>query len=371
MGSSEAALQWIRQNKVQALDTLKQFLTIPSVSTDPDHKEDMQRAAEWLAKKLEEIGLKSRVYPTDGHPVVYAENLSAGEDAQTVLIYGHYDVQPPEPLELWETAPFEPAVRDNRLFARGASDMKGQVVASFLAVQAVLRQGNLPVNIKYMVEGEEEIGSPSLPKFLKDHTDLLACDFVLNPDTGMISADLPTIVYALRGLIYFELNVYGPQHDLHSGMFGGVVHNPAQALCELINGMHDSQGKVTLPGFYDRVRALDYEERSQMARLPIDDKFYLNHTGVPALWGEEGYSPVERTGARPTLEIHGLLSGFTGKGTKTVIPAWAMAKISCRLVPDQDPQEVDQQLRAYLEEHAPNTIRWELTTFDGGHSLYC
>jgi acetylornithine deacetylase/succinyl-diaminopimelate desuccinylase-like protein len=244
--------------------------------------------------------------------------------------------------------------------------MKGQVIAALSAVESIVKQDVLPVNVKFIIEGEEEIGSPNLTAFLKEHKDLLACDFALNPDAGMIAADIPTIVYALRGLAYFELRVYGPEHDLHSGLYGGVVHNPAQALCELIAGMHDDHGRITLPGFYDRVRSLSAEERGELARLPMNEAYYRDQTGVPQVWGEEGYSPTERIGARPTLEVNGLLSGFTGKGSKTVLPAHAMAKISMRLVPDQDPAEVEKQLRQYLEQNAPKTIRWELDTMAGG-----
>ncbi|HEX2979668.1 MAG TPA: M20/M25/M40 family metallo-hydrolase, partial [Anaerolineaceae bacterium] len=259
--------------------------------------------------------------------------------------------------------------QEDRLHGRGASDMKGQIIASIKAVESILKTGTPPVNFKFVLEGEEEIGSPNLPTFLRQHASELKADIVLNPDTGMISSELPTVVYSLRGLAYFELRVYGPEHDLHSGMFGGVVHNPAQAICELIAGLHDEEGRVTLPGFYDKVRHLSYEERTELARLPMGPDFYLKQTGAPELWGENGYTPVERTGVRPTLEIHGLLSGFTGKGSKTVIPSWAMAKISTRLVPDQDPDEVDRQLRSYLEQHAPKTIRWELDSYGGGPAV--
>lgn len=244
--------------------------------------------------------------------------------------------------------------------------MKGQVVAALKAIESAVRTGGLPVNVKLLIEGEEEIGSPNLGNFITSHRELLASNLALNPDTGMIAPDLPTITYALRGLAYFELRVYGPDHDLHSGLYGGIVHNPAQALCELIAGMHDEQGRVTLPGFYDRVRPLDKSERAELARLPMDEAFYLKNTGAPALWGEAGYSPVERVGARPTLEVNGILSGFTGEGAKTVLPAWAMAKISTRLVPDQDPDEVHQQLLAYLAQKAPPTVRWEVTKMVSG-----
>jgi acetylornithine deacetylase/succinyl-diaminopimelate desuccinylase-like protein len=291
--------------------------------------------------------------------------MTNNQDAPTVLIYGHYDVQPAEPLELWTSGAFEPVQHSENLYARGASDMKGQVMAAIKALEAIINTGSMPINIKFLIEGEEEIGSPNLGDFISNHQELLSSDLALNPDTGMIAPDLPTITYALRGLAYFEVRIDGPDHDLHSGSFGGVVLNPAQALCELIAGMHDSSGRVTLPGFYDKVRNLDDEERQQLARLPLDEDFYLQQTGAPALWGESGYSPVERTGGRPTLEVNGIYSGFTGEGSKTVLPAWAMAKISTRLVPDQDPDEVHQQLTRYLKENAPETIRFEVENLVG------
>lgn len=362
-----SALRYAHEHREKFLDDLKDLVRIPSVSTSPDHVPDMQRAAEWIANRLKEIGLTNvQVIQTPRHPIVFGEHRALSEEAPTVLIYGHYDVQPAEPLEAWQTSPFEPDVRGECLYGRGASDMKGQVIATIEAIDSILKQGRLSVNVKFMIEGEEEIGSPSLPSFFKEHADLLKSDFAINADTGMIAADVPTITYGLRGMAYFELRVYGPKHDLHSGLFGGVVHNPAQALCELIAGMHDVTGRVTLPGFYDSVRPLEAAERAELAQLPVDSAFYLKQTGVPALWGETGYSPVERTGARPTLEVHGLLSGFTGAGSKTIIPSSALAKISMRLVPDQDPGEVSHQLRRYLEEHAPDTIRWELIDFHGG-----
>ncbi|MEZ0394963.1 MAG: dipeptidase [Anaerolineales bacterium] len=361
----EQALAYLRANRDAFRRALGEILSIPSVSTDPAHAEDIRRAAAWVADSLRALGMQRvEIFPTERHPVVYAEWLGA-PGAPTVLIYGHYDVQPAEPLELWESDPFRPAERGENLYARGASDMKGQVVAAFKAVEALMQTGGLPVNLKWLIEGEEEIGSPSLGKFMSEHAGLLACDFALNPDSGLLGKDWPTITYGLRGLAYFELRVYGPAHDLHSGLYGGVVHNPANALAELIAGMHDAQGRVTLPGFYDRVRPLSDEERAEMARLPVADQHYLEQTGAPALYGEAGYTANERVGARPTLDVNGLLAGFTGPGSKTVIPAWAMAKISCRLVPDQKPEEVHQQLLRYLEQNAPADIRWELTSMHG------
>ncbi len=243
------ALEYAHQNQEKFLDNLKKLVSIPSVSTNPENKPDMQRAAEWIAGYLRRLGMDNvQVMPTAGHPVVYGEWLKAGKGAQTVLIYGHYDVQPAEPLEMWNSGAFEPAVRQENLYGRGASDMKGQVIAALSAVESIVKQGPLPVNVKFIFEGEEEIGSPSLRPFLETHKNLLASDFALNPDAGMIAADVPTLVYGLRGLAYFELHVYGPAHDLHSGLYGGVVHNPAQALCEIIAGMHDAEGRITLPG---------------------------------------------------------------------------------------------------------------------------
>ena len=362
----DQALAYARNNHPRFLAELVDFVSIPSVSTDPNAKPEMQRAAEWVAAQLRSLGFsRVQILPTAGHPVVYGENLSAGPAKPTALIYGHYDVQPAEPLDLWHSPPFTPTQRDENLYGRGASDMKGQVMASLKAVEALTHNGGLPINIKYLVEGEEEIGSPNLEAFIEANRELLACDFAINPDTGMIGADQPTITYGLRGLAYFEIRVSGPAQDLHSGMFGGVVHNPAQVLCELVAGMHDPQGRITLPGFYDRVRPVSPEEHQELSRLPMDEEFYLEQTGAPALKGEAGYLPVEWVAVRPTLEVNGLLSGFTGEGTKTVLPAKAMAKISMRLVPDQDPQHVYQQLCQYLERNAPATIKWQVIKMAG------
>ena len=362
----QPALEYADNHQQQFLEELVAFTSIPSISTDPEAATDVSHAAQWVADKLASLGLDNiKIFPTAGHPVVYGESLKAGA-APTVLIYGHYDVQPAEPLDKWHSDPFAPEVRDDNLYARGASDMKGQVAAAIDAVESILKTGDLPVNVKFIIEGEEEIGSPHLGPFINEHKELLACDFALNPDTGMTAPDLPTITYALRGLAYFELRVYGPKQDLHSGMYGGAIHNPGQAIAELIAGMHDANGRINLPGFYDSVRALSAEERAEIARLPKTDQWYLEQTGVPALWGESEFSAEERVGGRPTLEVNGLYSGFIGEGSKTVLPAYAMAKISCRLVPDQDPEEVHQQLLQYMEAHAPKSIRWEVINMVGG-----
>ncbi len=265
----------------------------------------MKNGAEWLANYLRELGIERvEIFPIPPtHPVVYGEILKAGPQAPTILIYGHYDVQPVDPIEAWLSPPFEATIRDERLYARGAADMKGQVIASLAAVDAILQTTGLPVNIKFLLEGQEEIGSRKLGDFIEAHKDLLACDVSLNPDAGMLAADFPTITYALRGLVDFELRFYGPERDLHSGLYGGTIHNPAQAICEALAGLHGEEGRVTLPGFYDRVRALTPEERAELARLPRDDDYFLDQTGAPMLWGEFEFTPLERTGARPTLEV--------------------------------------------------------------------
>jgi len=361
MADVQKALDYVRANRERYLAELREFLAIPSISTLDEHKPDIQRAAEWVAAQLRSFGMdKVQIMPTPRHPVVYGEWLGAGKSVPTVMIYGHYDVQPVDPLELWTSDPFKAEVRGDYLFARGSSDMKGQVMASLKAVEAVVRTTGLPVNVKWLIEGEEEIGSEHLGDFIKEHKDLLSCDFCLNPDAGMLAPDKPTITTGLRGLAYFELRVYGPAKDLHSGLFGGTVHNPAQALIELVAGMHDKNGRVTLPGFYDKVRRLSGKERAEFKRLPITERELKKIMGVTALWGEKQFIPAERLGARPTLEVNGLLSGFTGQGSKTVIPAWAMAKISCRLVPDQTPEETHRQMLKYLKANAPKDIRWEL-----------
>lgn len=361
MADAQKAIDFVRANRERYLTELKEFVAIPSISTSDENKPDMQEAAEWVVTQLRSLGMdKVEIMPTGGHPAVYGEWMGAGKDAPTVMIYGHYDVQPVDPLELWQSPPFDTVVRGDNVYARGTSDMKGQVLASLKAVEAVIRTTGSPVNLKWLIEGEEEIGSEHLGDFIQKHVDMLKADICLNPDAGMIAADLPTITYGLRGLCYMEIRLYGPSKDLHSGLFGGTVHNPAQALVELVAGMHDKKGKVTLPGFYDKVRKLTKKEHEAFSRLPTNEQFYLEQTGVPGLWGEPNFLPAERVGARPTLEVNGLLSGFTGQGSKTVLPAYAMAKISCRLVPDQTPEETFEQMKAYLEANVPKDVRWEL-----------
>ena len=361
------ALKYAKEHRPRFLDYLKELIAIPSVSADSASKPEMKRGAEWVTGKLKNLGFQNiQILETGGHPLVYADLLTAGAGAPTVLIYGHYDVQPADPVDLWKTPPFEGVQKGDLLFGRGASDMKGQVVASLAAVESVLKAGSLPVNIKWMIEGEEETGSPSMAAFIKKHGKLFAADFALNPDAGMLSPTQPTITYGLRGLAYFEIHISGPSKDLHSGFFGGTVRNPANELARLIAGMHDENGRVTLPGFYDSVRELDAEERADFKRLPQDDAMYLEMTGAKALWGETEFTAYERATGRPTLDVNGLLSGYTGEGPKTVLPGKAMAKLSCRLVADQLPTEVEKQMREYLEKNADPSVSWELKLISDG-----
>lgn len=353
-----APLEYARTHRNRFLDELITFLRIPSISTLPEHAEHVAQAAHWLADHLRGLGLPEvEVVPTDGHPVVYAQWLGAGAEAPTVLIYGHYDVQPVDPLDEWHTPPFEPTLRDDNLYARGASDDKGQLFIHLKAIEAYLREeGRLPVNVKLLLEGEEECGSPNLAPVIEEHAERLQADVALISDTHILGPDQPSIVYSLRGLSYIEITVQGPAHDLHSGMYGGAVDNPLHVLARLIASLHDDAGRVTVPGFYDDVLPLTEEERAELARIPYGEEELLADTGVPRAWGEPEYTVVERIGARPTLDVNGLWGGFTGEGAKTVIPARAHAKISMRLVPNQDPDRVAQAALAYLQRAAPPTV---------------
>jgi len=359
MATMDNALNYADDHQQAALDTLMSFLRIPSISTLAENKKDVQNAATWLAAQLDDLGFSDvHITRTDGHPIVFGQHLSAGPDAPTILVYGHYDVQPPDPLEEWDSDPFEPQVRGDNLYARGASDMKGQLVAHLKAMEAILSGGKLPINIKYMLEGEEEVGSSHLPAYMKEHKELLKCDLCLNVDLGISAPDEPSITYALRGINYFELKLRTAKSDLHSGLFGGTVDNAAMALSRLIAGMKDDNGTITLPGFYDHVRPLDESQRGNPKAR--GDEWWLRHTGALKLVGEPEYTPEERATARPTLDVNGFVSGFSGEGAKTIIPAEAMAKISMRLVADQDPDAIQRSLEKYLEENAPETVEWTL-----------
>ncbi len=353
-------MEYAKRNHDRYLSELREFLAIPTISTLTEHKSDVQQGAEWLSRQFKAAGLQQvEVIPTEGHPLVYGEWLGV-PGGRTVLIYGHYDVQPIDPLAEWDALPFEPTLRGDYLFARGVSDMKSNGLAVLKAAEASLKNRSLPLNVKFLFEGEEEIGSPNLGAFLDASKSKLKCDLVLSADALITRRDLPSLAYGVRGMLYLEVHVQGPRHDLHSGEFGGAVHNPAQVLSELIAGMHDADGRVTLHEFYDKVRTLPVEERSELARIPYSEDEFLEAAGVKRTFGEKGYGTFERLGARPTLEVNGLLSGFTGQGTKTVLPARAMAKISMRLVPYQDPDAIEQGFMEYMRKNAPPTVSWEV-----------
>ncbi|MDX2063162.1 MAG: dipeptidase [Bacteroidia bacterium] len=365
-----ALLNYITAHRQRFLDELFDWLRIPSVSAQPQHRPDMDRAAQWLADRLSELGPTTvELLPTPGLPIVYAE-FRVGPDAPTVLIYGHYDVQPAEPFELWESPPFEPRLGllggEEKIFARGACDDKGQVYMHVKATEALLRNGGLPCNLKFFIEGEEEVGSEHLAQAILDHKDRLACDVVLISDTAMIANDHPSITVGLRGIAYMEVSVYGPNRDLHSGVYGGAVANPINVLCELIAQLKDEQGRITIPGFYDAVEELSAEERAEMARIHFDLEAYKAALNLPAVSGEAGYTTLERGSIRPTLDVNGIWGGYQGQGSKTVLPAEAHAKISMRLVPNQDPATVAQQFADYLRQLAPPTVRIEVRELHGG-----
>ncbi len=362
------ALEYTQANAQKFLDELVEFLSIPSISTQPERKPDMRQAAVWLRDKLLLSGFpRAEVMLTSGHPIVYAEWLAAGPDAPTILVYGHYDVQPPDPLELWNTPPFEPTIVGDDIFARGAADDKGQLYIHVKAAEALHEaSGSLPVNVKCIFEGEEECGSPSLEPFIREHLDLLAADVAVISDTHILSPDTPSIVYALRGLCYVEVEVTGPDHDLHSGIYGGAVHNPINVLCQMIAQLHDENRHVTIPGFYDAVRPLPPEERDELAKIPFRRAEWLRETGVPTDWGEPDYTIIERTTARPTLDANGIWGGYTQPGAKTVLPSKAFAKLSMRLVPDQQQEKIAQLIRDYLVNIAPPTVTVEVRYLHGG-----
>ena len=345
------------------LDELLEFLRIASVSTNPAHKDDVRRAGEFVKEKLESLNFSTQLFDTAGHPIIYAER-HVSDDVPTLLIYGHYDVQPPEPLELWDSPPFEPTLKDGLIVARGASDDKGQVYAHIKGAEAALAQSaDLPLNLKFLIEGEEEIGSPNLTPFIASHKDLLAADTVLISDNSMIAPGVPTVTYGLKGLVYIEVTVRGPSLDLHSGAYGGGVVNPINALARMIARLHDEDGRVAVPGFYDDVVDLSQQEREAFGAAPFDEAHYKNEIGTDATVGEPGYSLLERLWARPTLDVNGISGGFQGEGAKTVIASKASAKISCRLVAKQDPQDIHDKLIAYLRESVPEGLELSFQSF--------
>ena len=356
-------------------DDLKElftFLSFPSVSTDSKHRQDVRNCAEWIIRKLSAMQLTTELHETPGHPIVIARNKHQ-TDRKTVLIYGHYDVQPADPLELWSSPPFIPEIRDGRIWARGATDNKGQMLAHILGVAKTLEaKGELPVNLIFLFEGEEEIGSPNLAPFLEKHRDELKCDIIAISDTGMVAPNTGTLGYGLRGITCAEVKIIGPVRDLHSGIFGGAIANPATALARLVASLHDSEGKVAIEGFYDEVRPLEAWEREMWAKVPgLSDQDYLKVTGSPDTFGEPGYSSAERVFARPTAEVNGIGGGYQGEGSKTVIPSEAFVKFSFRLVPDQDPQIILKRLRAHLEKHCPPGVKLVVEDGHDGKPYAC
>jgi acetylornithine deacetylase/succinyl-diaminopimelate desuccinylase-like protein len=362
-----SVIDFINTSRDRYIEELKAYLAIPSISALPEHADDVKACAKWSAEEMQRIGLQNvRLVETPGFPVVYGDWLGA-PGAPTILFYGHYDVQPVDPLELWDSPPFEATVREGEIYARGSADDKGQVFMHFKAIEAHLKQnGRLPVNIKLILEGEEEVGSANLDNFVKAHKDELAADVVVISDSPMFDRGIPSICYGLRGLVYFQIDLRGTKSDLHSGSFGGAVANPNMVLAQILSQMKDRSGKIKIPGFYDDVRELTSEEREQWKLLPFNERRYAKELGAPKLFGESGYSTLERVWARPTLEVNGLLGGFTGEGAKTVIPAVAMAKVSMRLVPDQDPDKIAQLFEAYVKKIAPKTVEVKVTRMHGG-----
>lgn len=351
--------EYAQANAERFVEQLTDLLKIPSVSADrTHHAADVKRAAEWLVADMQRIGLENveTITIDDHHPLVYGDWLHAGDAAPTVLIYGHYDVQPAAMEDGWDTPPFEPTFKDGKVYARGAADDKGQAFAQLKAVEALLATGGSPVNIKLVIEGEEEISSGGLEKFVPANTDKLAADVCVISDTAILSPDQPSIVYALRGITYFELEVTGPTTDLHSGAYGGAVHNPVQAITEIIAALHNPDGSVAVPGFYDDVLPLSDEEREKMNTVGMDEATLKQYTGTNRAWGEPDYTITERISARPTLEIHGIGGGFYGEGAKTVLPSKVLAKISCRLVANQDPAKIYDLVKAHIESLAPDTV---------------
>ncbi|HOJ17922.1 MAG: dipeptidase [Ignavibacteriales bacterium] len=366
----ERIINHINENKDNYVIELKEFLRIPSISTNEENKGDMQKCADYVERKMREAGLsKTKVFQTEGHPIVYGEWLGA-KGKPTVLFYGHYDVQPVDPIELWQTPPFEPVVKDGKIWARGATDDKGQLFVHIKSVEAYLKEtGELPLNVKFLIEGEEEIGSPSLGKFISTNKNLLKCDTVVISDTSLFQPGIPTLTYGLRGLSYLEVEVTGPDRDLHSGSYGGAVANPANVLIEMIAKLHDKNNKIMIPHFYDDVLKLTNQERENFKKLKLSDKAFAKEVGVKELTGEKGFTTLERIWARPTLDVNGIWGGFTGKGAKTIIPSKASAKFSMRLVPNQEPKKIAKLVCDYLMSIAPKGVKVKVTNLHGGYPV--
>ncbi len=354
------------KNKERFLNELLELLGIPSVSARSEHKEDMQKCAEAIEQRLQAAGAdKTEIYKTEGHPIVYGEKI-IDASRPTVLVYGHYDVQPPDPLKLWHSGPFDPVIKDGKIYARGACDDKGQVYMHVKALETMMATNSLPTNVKFIIEGEEEIGSPNLGTFVKQNKELLKADVILISDTAMLSLDTPSMDVGVRGLSYIEIEVTGPNRDLHSGVYGGAVANPITILAKMIASLHDENNHITIPGFYDDVVESSDAERKLMAEAPFDENEYKDDLGIKELWGEKGYTTNERTGIRPTLEINGIWGGYIGEGAKTVLPSKAYAKISCRLVPNQKSGVITELLVNHLKQIAPPTVSVKIKVDHGG-----
>lgn len=364
----QPVLDYLEQNRERFIRELCDYVRFPSVSAQPQHKKDLEACAQWLKKHCEDIGLVTRLCPTAGNPIIVAKTpRKGGAKKPHFMVYGHYDVQPPEPFELWKTPPFEPRIEGKSLYARGASDNKGQHLAHLNAVEAYLKTGNdLPCDLTFVIEGEEEVGSKSLGVFLKENRAELACDGIIISDNGIPSLRHPALTYALRGIMAIEVILHGPSRDLHSGIYGGSVDNPAMALAQLLAQLRDKNGRITIPGFYDEVAKLSSYERKQLARLPYNETAFRKFMGVPRLFGEKGFTSIEQRSARPTLEINGLTSGYQGEGSKTIVPSWARAKITFRLVPNQKPEKLKKLVLAHLKKICPPTVRMEVKAGHGG-----
>lgn len=365
----DSAVAYVNKNIDNYIEELKDFLRIPSISTMVEHKNDVKKGAQFAADKLKKAGLsRVEIFQTEGHPIVYGEWLGA-PGKPTVLIYGHYDVQPVDPIELWDSKPFDPVIKNGKIYARGATDDKGQLYAHIKSVEALFKtDGSLPLNVKFILEGEEEIGSVNLEPFIKNNKDLLKCDCVLVSDTSLYAKGQPTITYGLRGLCFMEIEVTGPKQDLHSGTYGGVVANPANTLAEIVTGLKDKNGKIRIPGFYEDVKRLTKAEKENMKSLKFSESSIKKETGVKELYGEPKYSALERIWARPTLDVNGMLSGFTGAGAKTIIPSKASAKISMRLVPNQEPKKIARLFKKYVKSIAPKTVKVDVREVHHGLS---
>jgi acetylornithine deacetylase/succinyl-diaminopimelate desuccinylase-like protein len=360
---------YLKKTQAKRTQELFQFLTFPSVSAKSEHKQDIAACATWLVKHLNGIGFKAKIQPTGGHPVVYGE-YKVDDRIPTVLYYGHYDVQPPEPLDLWKSPPFRPEVRSGQIYARGASDDKGQVFAHIKGLEAIIKAtGTLPVNVKLLIEGEEEVASANLPKFIRTNRKMLKADIVVVSDTSQFNKTTPAVTFGLRGIAAAELYVHGPNRDVHSGTYGGAIANPVNVLCELVAQLHDRNNKVAIPGFYKQVKPISKFEKNQFRRLPFKESDYKRSLGVSALYGEKGYTTIERASSRPTLDVNGITGGYQGEGAKTIIPSYASAKITMRLVPNMDPDDVLNKLEKYLKKIAPKAVTVKLRKYGGAKGV--